>query len=314
MEILEAIKQQENLPSTKVEREDNLRYDLAYLAAFDPSPIDFKVFKENPTEYLAKNGRDSAQLLFNQIFNLPAVPTPPGITGVLVELPKPQTPLPREKPLPQARALTKWQEFAKSKGITKKKKERMVYSREGELKPRWGYKRTNDELDDWVIEAKPSDGLGEDPFSARETAKKERTLKQATREKRNRVQNEKVLGKRLPSTIVLSSAEKGTLKKHKSLDSALHIAQKSTISVGKFDKSLPNEKRKKERKQKVDATKMHGEIEKNKNLKVLTKILPEAMDSIDYNKAANQFIADSQHQQSQNKSKKPFGNKKRKRQ
>lgn len=87
--------------------------------------------------------------------------------------------VPREKPVPQPKPLTRWEEFAKRKvgplrllsllhpttalsilrvtllflkGIKKVKKSIMVYDEaSGEYKPRWGYKRANNELDvPWV--------------------------------------------------------------------------------------------------------------------------------------------------------------------
>jgi regulator of ribosome biosynthesis len=53
-------------------------------------------------------------------------------------------PLPRANPLPQPKPLTKWEKFAKEKGIKKKKRERMIYDEDHqEYRPRFGYKRTN---------------------------------------------------------------------------------------------------------------------------------------------------------------------------
>ena len=48
---------------------------------------------------------------------------------------------PREKPLPKKKPLSKWEAFAKTKGINaKKKKSRMVWCEVSKSwKPRWGY-------------------------------------------------------------------------------------------------------------------------------------------------------------------------------
>ena len=48
---------------------------------------------------------------------------------------------PREKPLPKKKPMTKWEAFAKQKGINaKKKKSRMVWCEVTKSwKPRWGY-------------------------------------------------------------------------------------------------------------------------------------------------------------------------------
>ena len=58
------------------------------------------------------------------------------------ELPPGTTLLPREKPVPEPRPETRWERFAKEKGIKKRKKSsRMVYDEQkGEWRPRWGYK------------------------------------------------------------------------------------------------------------------------------------------------------------------------------
>jgi len=44
-----------------------------------------------------------------------------------VDLPEPRYNLPREKPLPKAKPLTKWQKFAIEKGITKKPKPKATW-------------------------------------------------------------------------------------------------------------------------------------------------------------------------------------------
>ena len=59
---------------------------------------------------------------------------------VKATLPERKTKIPREKPIPK-KVETKWEKYAKAKGIKKHKKERMVYDKEAdEWRPRWGYK------------------------------------------------------------------------------------------------------------------------------------------------------------------------------
>lgn len=57
--------------------------------------------------------RDNTQLLFNSLFSLPS-----SVVEKVkcVQLPAPTTKLPREKPIPKPKTLTKWEAFAKSKG------------------------------------------------------------------------------------------------------------------------------------------------------------------------------------------------------
>jgi hypothetical protein len=46
------------------------------------------------------------------------------VVGRVAFLPEPQTPVPREKPLPAQKEKTKWEKFAAEKGIVKRKKSR----------------------------------------------------------------------------------------------------------------------------------------------------------------------------------------------
>ena len=56
-------------------------------------------------------------------------------------LPDPTATIPRDKPLPQEKEQTRWEEFADQKGIKKRKRERMIYDEsDGKWKPNWGYK------------------------------------------------------------------------------------------------------------------------------------------------------------------------------
>ena len=50
--------------------------------------------------------------------------------------------------------MTKWEKFAKAKGIVNRKKASMVYDDQfDEYKSTWGYKsKANDMKDDWLIE------------------------------------------------------------------------------------------------------------------------------------------------------------------
>ncbi|KAI9885651.1 MAG: hypothetical protein M1823_002572 [Watsoniomyces obsoletus] len=124
-------------------------FDLAHLLATDANPL-----PPQPSEdILQSTARDGAQALINQL--LTTCPITSSSAGVLLELPAPSTPLPREKPVPALKALTKWQQFAAKKGITPKKKEgKMVYDEEsGEWVPKWGYKGVNKKGEgEWLVE------------------------------------------------------------------------------------------------------------------------------------------------------------------
>lgn len=93
-------------------------------------------------------------------------------------------PLPREKSIPEPKPLTRWETFAKQKGIQKKKRDRLVHvpnalnGDKDAMAPRWGYKS---KPEDWVTELKG------DKEDTREADKKERKAKNTSQ----RVRNEK---------------------------------------------------------------------------------------------------------------------------
>jgi hypothetical protein len=101
-----------------------------------------------------------AQALVSKLFALPSE----SVTGGrLVRLPAPTTQLPREKPVPKVKAMTKWQQFAQKKGIVKRKRSKLAFDEDaGEWKRRHGYKKANDDAAVPIIEAKAGDQVGFD--------------------------------------------------------------------------------------------------------------------------------------------------------
>lgn len=148
-----------------VEKPIPTTFDLGNLATFDPNPLDNDKLENNETknEYLKEVARDNAQLLINQILSLPLKATTEShgsLTGqnstmTLIQLPEPSTELPREKAIPKEKPMTKWEKFAKIKGIKAKAKDgKMMYDEAtGEWVPKWGYKGNNKKLDSqWLVE------------------------------------------------------------------------------------------------------------------------------------------------------------------
>jgi len=129
-----------------LEDSTSLRQGLETISTYDPT---------NPTslnDYLLNRTRNSTQHLLNSIFSCPVQRH--ADHGPLVTLPAPTTRLPREKPLPKPKPLTKWEKFAKQKGIQNTKKEKLVYDEESKTWiPRWGYKGANKKEDEeWIHE------------------------------------------------------------------------------------------------------------------------------------------------------------------
>ncbi|KAF1971419.1 ribosomal biogenesis regulatory protein [Bimuria novae-zelandiae CBS 107.79] len=124
-------------------------FDLGNLLANDANPV----ARDANEEALAANARDAAQALVNQLLTTCEIKSTSD--GVHLVLPPCTTPLPREKPIPAEKPPTKWELFAKKKGIAKNKdKTKLVYDEaSGEWVPRWGYKGKNKEGDsEWLVE------------------------------------------------------------------------------------------------------------------------------------------------------------------
>ncbi|KAK9141683.1 hypothetical protein Syun_011083 [Stephania yunnanensis] len=193
-----------------------------------------------------ERGTQVVQVIANNLFNLPSTADP---DGPLVQLPPPTTKLPREKHLPKPKPPTKWEEFAKKKGIKNRKKDKIVYDEQtGSWKRRHGYDRVNDDKDVPIIEAKMTDEPGEDPFAKRQADKKKKVDKQ----EKNRLQNLKQAAKvgALPSHVQLAATalpivgpKTASKKVNKDeLENIAGMAATATASGGKFDKKLPGEK------------------------------------------------------------------------
>jgi regulator of ribosome biosynthesis len=100
----------------------------------------------------------------------------------LVVLPNEKSILPRSAKIPEPKAETKWEKFAKEKGIKKKKRDRMVFDESNqEYRPRFGYKGANSGIEEIpIVEVK----AGQDPFAD--------PWAEARQDKKNRVKkNEK---------------------------------------------------------------------------------------------------------------------------
>jgi regulator of ribosome biosynthesis len=109
--------------------------------------------------YLLSRSTSTTQTLLNTLFSLPIIRTPLGPSASL-PISFSHALLPREKPLPKPKPLTKWERFAKEKGISHKKKEKMVWDDEKQdWVARWGRDGKNKEKEDvWIREVKGGEG------------------------------------------------------------------------------------------------------------------------------------------------------------
>lgn len=98
------------------------------------------------------------------------------------------------KPVPKPKPLTKWQQFAKGKGIEKKKKNKLTW--DDQLKkwiPTYGFKKVRAEKDkNWVIEVPHNADPLEDQFAKIMEARGERIAKNELQRLRNIAKARKV--------------------------------------------------------------------------------------------------------------------------
>ncbi|XP_051970076.1 ribosome biogenesis regulatory protein homolog [Xyrauchen texanus] len=291
----------EKIKSITVNKELDLEFDPGNMLAFDKNRIDTRDFKEKKQEdFLRSLARDNTQLLINEMWKLP---TERVEEVIVAKLPEPTTLLPREKPAPKPKPPTKWEQFAKLKGIQKKKKTNLVWDEvHKEWKRRWGYKRANDDTKEWMIEVPENADPNEDQFAKRNKAKKERVAKNEFNRLKNiaRSQKIKVPGMGLAPTPQQSKAE---------LAQAVSVAKRSTASVGKFQENLPKEKTPRNTGKKRKFQPLIGDFgsEKRKQLDLL-KLMDSKKPRLDITKAVNKQMRE-EDMESAKKGKKPFGKK-----
>lgn len=157
-------------------------FDLGHLVANDPNPFTPATPKATDlNSALHCTARDGVQVLLNQLLTTCPVTSHPQ-TGVLLTLPPASTALPRHKPLPKPKTPTKWELFARKKGIgkystrpgaqlaDKERRRKTVYDEAtGEWVPKWGYKGKNKSADDdWLVEVPEKDWKREEDAAAKE--------------------------------------------------------------------------------------------------------------------------------------------------
>ncbi|KAI0459308.1 ribosomal biogenesis regulatory protein [Xylaria acuta] len=168
-----------------VERPTPYTFDLGLLLANDANPISTSTPAEtssmgvDPVEaQLIATARDGAQGLINQLLTTCPVSSTPQ--GVLLSLPAPGTALPREKPMPDPKGPTKWEQFAAKRGIRPKTREqRRMKSQKfneetGQWEKTWGFNK------DGRVDRKEK-GMVQQDWLVEVDEKKEREEKEARR-------------------------------------------------------------------------------------------------------------------------------------
>lgn len=213
--------------------------DLGVLTAFDS--------RQNPDNSLIEQATKGTDVLVKAIFNLPLNDK---FEGKFVDLPNPTFQLPREKPIPKEKTFTKWEKFAKEKGIQKKRRDRLVFDQStGEYVPRYGRGSKNSLERDIIIPHRESMADDEDPFQTKRKEKKQRVLDNKKKQVSNVRRATKGRGPGIDPMSALDVAKSGPSGKKflpkKSLSDSLSVVQKSTASAGKFDNKVSGERKQK---------------------------------------------------------------------
>lgn len=280
--------------------------DLGHLSAFNRAVVNNETGTINEA-FIQELGREQTQNLIKHIFDLPSEAFP-DVRGRIATLPAGSYQLPREKPIPTEKAPTKWEEFAKLKGITQKKgRDRLIWDEnKEEYLARYGHNKANDEAAAPILEVNINDGeaIFEDPWTRLAKEKKERVKKNKEQQLANIIRAAPKQSARVPGAIDLSSVVepkkiKRAEKRKKPMnhtDIALSIAQRSTPSMGKFDKKFKHEPASKPlplmvNKSEREAVRTDINSEKKQSMNVLDKLFrhEEESEKFDARKGVNQM-------------------------
>jgi len=127
------------------------------LTVTDLNPFDDEAYNESREEYLQSLATEGIQALVGALFSLPIKRSD---DGPLAQLPPPVYQLPRAKPLPKPKPMTKWEAFAKAKGIQHRVRDKKLWDEEKqEWVNRWGKDGKNKEIEtQWITEVKANAG------------------------------------------------------------------------------------------------------------------------------------------------------------
>ncbi|XP_014274001.1 ribosome biogenesis regulatory protein homolog [Halyomorpha halys] len=282
--------------SIQVEKLLDLQLDLGTLLAIDTNDLNNKEIQSTKDQYLKTLARDNTQILLNSIWELP---TEKIENNIVAKLPKSKFILPREKPAPKPKPLTKWQTYAKEKGIKTTKKSRVTWDDVlNKWVPRYGYKKAKAEKEkDWIIEVPGNVDPYTDMFEKKSSIKQEKVAKNEFQRLRNiaKAKKTKVPSMGLPPTPKMTA---------KQLNTAAQVANVSTASLGKFQPRLSKEKNLNKssvltvKKRKFPAPTKDEEY--NRNLKLADSLLNKKP-KLNLEKAVNREIYDQETSASERK-------------
>lgn len=215
-----------------------------------------------------------------------------------VVLPKTKIEFPRFQKFELDKSQTKWEKFAKERGIQKiKKRSRLVWSEEvKDWVPRWGSKSANHIKEDLDIirEVKKNNNPYEDPFALSKSEKKMKIAKQKVREMHNKIRNAGLKpsdfggdagdahkehpakdAKRQPKTRESEVKKKGFAnERKKKIEKKLNLSKVATGSMGKYKGNTDQlDKKTKRIRQKTLPDIKNTKEEKRRNEEFLKRVL-----------------------------------------
>jgi len=168
-------------------------FDLGNLLCTDANPL--PPTPQLTEDILSSTARDCAQVLINQLLSTCPITQSSessSLSSMILSLPQPSTELPRAKPVPADKKPTKWEVFAKRKGIQGKKRDgKKVYDEaSGEWVEKYGYKgRNRDGENDWLVEVDEKrerrSGEANDPRKDSRAERKNKIVRQARKQRAN---------------------------------------------------------------------------------------------------------------------------------
>jgi regulator of ribosome biosynthesis len=263
-------------------------------------------------EYLLQKATDGCHQLLSVLWQLPVERSDAGPLGTLPKYD--EIPLPRSLPPPPPKQLSKWEKFAKEKGLplNKSKRSRKVWDEAtNSWKYRHGYEKANDDTKEWpIMEVKANQDPFEDPWERARDEKKSRREHNQESHMKN-MERAGALPKGTAKSVVkqrLSAREVGKAGGNKDRDNvppagvpvdlkpskdgviakrgkestvaALLATQKSTASLGRFDKMLEGEPARKKalssmkkRKFESDSDKKVLATESERSMKLLKSVV-----------------------------------------
>lgn len=295
-------------------------FDLRNLTAINSHQVD--TTQVTSDEYLLQKASEATQQLLKELWALPLDKSDANNTKggheICAILPsQSMISLPRVLPPPPPKVDTKWDQFAKERGMQPgRKRERKVWDEAtGTWLYRHGYQKANADGGEWpIMEVKKNDDPYADPWESAREAKRSRVEKNVEAKLRNQERSgviprgttSKVMknreishksGKHVikqeKSVMVVPSGVpvdlKGKAQRGKELTkAALAATQRSTASLGKFDKMLTGEPERKaamrRRKFESSTSKSVTDTEAGRGMKILQNIQSGGAGSSQYEK------------------------------